>query len=928
MGAGHAATWWGSVTVPFGFAQPWALLLLPLAILAVALGRRRSGGRWRAASALRAATLIMLVLALAGPSVRTAASAVSTIFVVDRSLSISPQERRTEDAFVREALARMRPQDRAGVLIFAGRPLLRVPVDSHPAVDDLGAPLEPDHTDIGAALELALRVLPVEGARRIVVLSDGAENRGDALAAARVVRAAGVTVDAVSLAPAQPEDVLVDALQAPQEAYVGEVYDVRAVLRATVPAQATVTLSRDGVAASTRRVALPVGDTAIAFPDTATREGTIRYRIDVTATPAALSENKHAEALVVVRGQPRVLFVAATGTQLPAWLSRQHLRIDTRTPQEVPADLTGLAAYGSVVLDDVSALDLSQAQQAALRSFVGTAGGGLLAIGGSHSYGVGGYAGTPLEEILPVSMDIRQTLALPTVAIALIIDTSGSMDAFGSELAKEELAKEIGASVIDLLGEHDQIGVITFNQDFQWLVPLTEARQRARILDQISRLKAGGGTILYPPMRSAWEHLRGSPAKIRHVIVLSDGLTDPGDFRGIVAAMAQSKVTLSTVAIGRDADLEFMRNLARWGGGRAYVAKDLYSVPKIFTAEALMAVRSFIVEEPVPLRRLGADPTLVGLSAPPPLRGYVATAAKPAADVALVGPRGEPILATWRYGLGRTAAFTSDDGSRWTSAWASWPDAARFWSQAVRWTLREDALGFRLGAALEEGGASARAVLNARRPDGAPWDGLAVEGAVAAPGGRSSSIALEQTAPGRYEATWPTSSPGTYVLSVTAHSAGATGGARTIGLVVPYSPEYRVPEGNLGLLSRLVETTGGAFLEHPQEAFRPARGTGSREAWPWLSWGAFTLLLAEVSVRRLPALSQRLAQAAGTTAAWVGRTRAQARTGSEEQDRSYDAADRWAVEKAKFAAEDALRAASMEQAARLFIARLRGTKRP
>ena len=916
------------MTGPVAFAHPWALLLLPLGVLAIALGRHRSGVRWRVATALRAATLIMLVLALSGPSVRIAASAVNTVFAVDRSRSIPPEAQRAEDAFVHEALARMHGQDRAGIVTFAGRPLLRVPVDPHPAVDDLGAALEPDRTDIGAALELAMRVLPEVGARRIVVLSDGAENRGDALAAARVVRAAGVTVDAVSLAAARPEEVLVDEVQAPQEVRVGEVYDVRTVLRATVPAQATVTLSRDGVAVSTRRIALPVGDSAVAFPETATREGTIRYRIDVAATPAALDENKHAEALVVVRAEPRVMFVAGAGTQLPAWLSHQHLRIDIRTPDEVPADLSGLAAYGSVVLDDVSALDLSPAQQANLRSFVGTAGGGLLAIGGGHSYGVGGYAGTPLEEILPVSMDIRQTLALPTVAIVLIIDTSGSMDAFGSELAKEELAKEIGASVTDLLGEHDQIGVITFNQDFQWLVPLTEARQRARILDQISRLKAGGGTILYPPMRSAWEHLRGSPAKIRHVIVLSDGLTDPGDFRGIATAMAQNKVTLSTVAIGGDADLELMRNLARWGGGRAYVAKDLYSVPKIFTAEALMAMRSFIVEEPVPLRRLGAGPTLAGLSTPPPLRGYVATVAKPAADVALVGPRGEPILATWRYGLGRIAAFTSDDGSRWTSAWASWSSAARFWSQAVRWTLREETLGLRLEAAEEERGASARAVLDARRPDGGPWDGLTVEGRVATPGGGSRPITLEQTAPGRYEATWPTSSPGAYVLSVTAHGAGAAGGPRTIGLVVPYSPEYRVPEGNPGLLSRLVETTGGAFLEHPQDAFRPARGTGSRETWPWLSWAALAVLLAEVSLRRLPAVSQRLAAAAAAAAAWVGQNRSQAQVGSQEEDRSYDAADRWAVEKAKFAQEDALRAASMEQAARLFIARLRGTKRP
>ncbi len=916
----------GGVIAPVAFEHPWALALVVLVLLAAALGRRRSGIRWRVATVLRAATLGLLVLALSGPLIRIPVTGINVVFAIDRSLSIAPAGRRAQDAFVHEALTQMRPQDRAGVVTFAGRPLLRIPVDTHPAIDDPGPASEPDATDIGSAIDLAVRMLPNEGVRRVVVLSDGAENRGDAVAASRVARQAGVIVDAVPVVLGTSEEVLVESVTAPQDVHVGEVYDVRAVLRATVPADAVVTLSRDGVVQATRRVFLSPGELSVPFSETATQAGIVRYRVDIDASPDTIPENNHGEALVVVRDQPRVLFVAGGPTQLPRWLRGQGLRVDVRTPEEVPAHPAGFAPYRSVVLDDVSALDLSQAQQEGIRAFVDATGGGLVAIGGGHSYGVGGYAGTPLEEALPVTMDVRQTMALPTVAIVLVIDTSGSMDAFGTELAKEELAKEIASSVIDLLGEHDQIGVITFDQEYRWLVPPTEARQRTQVLEQIARLRAGGGTVMYPPLRGAWEFLRRSPAKIRHVIVLSDGLTDPGDFRGIAATMARDKITLSTVAIGKDADVEFMRNLARWGGGRTYVAKDLYSVPKIFTAEALMAVRSFIVEEPAPLMRRGAGPTIVGLGPPPPIRGYVATAPKPSADVAFASPRGDPVLATWRYGLGRAVAVTSDDGLRWTAPWASWSDVARFWSQAVRWTLGDDASGLHLVAALDRGGASGQAVLHARRIDGAPWDGLDVRGEVTTPDGTRATIALEQTAPGRYEGLWPAARPGTYTLTVLARDGQRSAGTRTVGLVVPYSPEYRLPNGNLALLSRVVETTGGAFLSKPEEAFRRGRGSGQRETWPVLSGVAAALLLAEVTVRRLPALGQRLAMVVGAVGHWTGRRRvvSQERAAS---DTAYDAADRWAVDEARFAEEEALRAASMQQAARIFIARLRGTKR-
>ncbi len=893
--------------------RPLVLLFLVGVGLVLALGRRRSGKRWRIATGLRALTLGLLVSALAGPVLRLPAPGTRVLFLVDRSLSITPMGRQFEEAVLREAALRRGPADSMGIVSFGGTPVLVAPLSTREVRTDPGTVPDPDATDIASAIDLGLRVLGTDGARRLVILSDGEATQGDAVAAARVAASSGVTIDAVPVPREDGPEVLVDSVVAPGTVRPGERFDVRVVLRATASAHADIVLRRDGAVVARQRREVSPGALSVSFADRATGPGVLRYDVDVEATPDTLSGNNHGAAVVVVRGRPRVLFVARSPTRLPAWLAGQQVSVAVRPPDAVPSRLADLAPYDAVVLDDIPAPDLARAQQEALGAFVGRMGGGLVSIGGPHSYGVGGYAGTPLEEILPLRMDVRERATLPTVAIVLVIDTSGSMEAFGAELAKEELAKEIASSVIDHLGPHDQIGVLSFDQEYRWLVPLTEARHRARILGEVARLRAGGGTVMYPALAEALRALRASPAKLRHVIVLSDGLTDPGDFRHLAAAMAEQKITLSTVAIGSDADVGFMRHLAEWGGGRSYVAKDLYSIPEIFTTEAFLAVRSYIVEGPTPVQRAGGGaPTLQGLPLPPPVEGYVATVAKPRADVALQSPRRDPLLATWHYGAGRVVAFTSDDGLRWTTPWAAWRGVGRFWSQAVRWTLRAEGRGLYLLASTEHG--IGKAVLEARHPDGSPWDGLALRGEVTFPSGSRQALVFDQTAPGRYEAAWEGRHPGVYTLVVGAEGPEGRVGTQTLGVVVPYSPELRPTGGGPALLAQLVETTGGRFLRDPRDAFRAGRGTVPQEAWPVLASAALAALVADVGVRRLPALGQQLALLGVRLGRFLGDP-ARGRDQRLREDRAYESADRWAAPPPG--------AGSMSEAARVYISRLR-----
>ncbi|MGH6959489.1 MAG: VWA domain-containing protein, partial [Dongiaceae bacterium] len=512
---------------------------------------------------------------------------------------------------------------------------------------------------------------------------------------------------------------------------------------------------------------------------------------------------------------------------------------------------------------------------------------------------------------------MRHRLAIPSMAIVLVLDASGSMGSFGNELAKIELAKETAQSVVDVLGERDLVGVLAFDQSPRWLVPLTPASQRTRILDAVSRIKAGGGTNLHPALVTARDALRRAEAKVKHVIVLSDGQTDPGDFRGLGTAMADERMTISTVAIGRDADLEIMRNVASWGRGRAYAARDLFSIPQIITAEALLATRAYVVEETFTPRIVGAPAVLATLGAIPQLHGYLATAPKPAAEQAVVSHQDDPIVATWTYGLGRAVAITTDARGRWTSGWARWAQAPRFWSQAVRWAMSREVGALDAHADIDAD--RVRVVLDARAGDGTPIIGWDARVAVIGDGGEVARVALSQTRPGWYEAALPLPPAGAYQVTVLAFDGGRPVGRAALPLAVPYSPELRQVGLNRATISHLVEAADARVIATPAEALAPPAvpARRSRPVWPLFAGSALVGFVLEVALRRIPALEHQLGKLVAAAVAFIRRTPPPEQA---VEDAEYAAADRWRIEDP---AEAAARAASMDAAARLYIARLR-----
>ncbi|MBW2255882.1 MAG: VWA domain-containing protein, partial [Deltaproteobacteria bacterium] len=522
--------------------------------------------------------------------------------------------------------------------------------------------------------------------------------------------------------------------------------------------------------------------------------------------------------------------------------------------EAIPQGPSGLRAYQAVILSDVPAYMLSLRQQEALQSYVRDLGRGLVMVGGDRSFGLGGYYRSPIEEALPVSMDIKDKTRFPKLGMVLAMDKSGSMG--GGAGSKLGMAKEAGIQTAELLSDRDMLGVIGFDHAAAWIVPLTEMTNRAEVQDTIASIRVGGGTDIYPAIDRGMRGLQHTDASLKHIIVLSDGMTSPGDFKGLITRARQEQITLTAVAIGTDADRTTMQSFARWGGGNYYLVTDTQSIPAIFTRETLLATRSFLVEEPFQVTRATPSDLLKGMTDAdfPTFGGYVATEAKSRAVVALTTEEEDPmpILVHWRYGLGRSVAFTSDLKTRWSKEWLGTEEYARFWTQVTRWSVGSQLDGdLDVAAEIREG--ELVVTVDAFGPNGGFRNFLEGEARVVAPDLSVRRVEMRQVAPGRYQAVTTVDQDGSWLVGVALQQGDEVVGQAVAEAIQPYSPEYRPRGAGRGVLSEVGRLGGGGVVLDPAQVFRRPRVARHvpHPLWPLLLALAAFLLLADVASRRL-----------------------------------------------------------------------------
>jgi hypothetical protein len=408
----------------------------------------------------------------------------------------------------------------------------------------------------------------------------------------------------------------------------------------------------------------------------------------------------------------------------------------------------------------------------------------------------------------------------------------------------------------------DQIGILAFDAGWHWTVPFRPVGRGEWINDSLSTLRADGGTQLYDAMVEARRAILEKAAAIKHVIVLSDGLSEKADFQALAADLAKARVTVSTVSVGSDADVTLLADLARGGNGRSYIAVDPQLVPQIFTAETLLISRDLLVERTFAPGIAQATGPMRGFSARalPPLRGYVLTYPKPRAELLMTAGE-DPLLVSWRHGLGRVMAFTSDLSGRWGRDWVAWQGLPQWTSQVARATLRriEET---RTRVVFRAEGDAVRVIADVVAADGQFMNLLDLHGKITGPSGKTLEHALPQTAPGRYEGTFTPQERGTHFVTLFAQgSAGeAPAPVTSVSYVASYPGEYRELRPNHAFLSRLARETGGEMLAPEdlaaglQRLYTPARGKAFRgdDGWWALAVLGLMLFLGDLVLRSVP----------------------------------------------------------------------------
>ena len=828
------------------FLRPWGLLALPLggaALFALTRLLPRTGRKARISAILRYGILLLTALAVAGTSVLTENRERAAWLLVD--VSASMDESGAVEA-AREAIRGAENGMRVGVIPFAREAVIESPLRKEQEWERVYSKLNRSGSSLADALKLAAESLPEGAGGGIAVISDGLAD-ADLSALPE-----GVTINTLKLAAEEKRDAQLTSLSVPASLYTGQKYSAVVTVHATGAGEATLLFLQNGSVTETRQVTLRRGENTFAFTCLAEGSGISTYEAQIILAGDQEGHNDRAGAFAAVTGEPRVLIAEGRegeGATLENILRASSIRAVRIPAAQLSASATELWSYDAVSLVNADADELSAEQTRALEEAVRELGVGLAVFGGDASYALGGYRGSVLEELLPVTMDVSGKLNLPSAALVLVIDKSGSMTDAQYGVTRLEVAKEAACKALEVLTERDQAGVIAFDDEGKWVVPVGYVTDAAAMQEQVGTIRPGGGTAFYTPLVMAHQALKPLKAQYKHVIFLTDG--EPGDtgYQDVVRNMAADGITLTTVAVGDGADVRMLRKLADIGGGRAYAAGQFDNLPKIFTKETMMISGAYVQNRTFTPVVAGTEMT--GFAGFPSLDGYLATTLKPLAHVSLISDREDPVLAWWQAGAGKTLAWTSDVSGGWSSRFLTWEDAAAFFAGLVSFVLPSRNTDGVLQAS------DGNLIYRLETPEGA----ASAEASVLHPDGTRETVPMRLVkAPedGEGETVFAGSlemqDPGSRAVHVTVYDAEGNPVAGTDGgLSVPWAEEYDQRTLDLGQLETLSERSGGKAAETAEELLRfPRNGAKTyRELTDFLLSLAALLFLFDIAQRRL-----------------------------------------------------------------------------
>lgn len=823
------------------FDHAW-VLVLALAPVVWAVWEWRATVR-RGALILKAAAFVAIILALAQPRLTFFDTKVAVAILADTSRSVTEQDLQSASEIVSQ-LERSRGRHWTKVIPFARSTRKLMPQDRGKSWNLQYTPGDAGHgTDLEAAIREAIGTLPGGMVRRVVLISDGNENLGSAARATWQAQQLGIPIDTFALAGSPKPDLRVESVSLPSLVFSGERFPIDVIVSAPRRAQARVEVAAEGKTLGLSDVALEPGVNHLRVRASVTTTGAVDLAGKISGT--GLGQARFNEAVTI--RQPRALLISQdpAGTEAHLQKTLESSQFELQLASDVPDRLED---YQLVIFNNRDMESVPQTRKEALEKYV-QEGGGLLWIAGERNvYVENKRRDDPLELALPAKLAPPRTPE--GTCVILIIDKSSSMEG-----KKMELARLAAIGVIENLRPIDQVGVLIFDNSFQWAVPVRRAEDRSLIKRLISGITPDGGTQIAPALTEAYRKILYQNAVYKHIVLLTDGISEEGDSLSLSREASNNRITISTVGLGQDVNRAYLEKIATFAKGKAYFLNEPSGLEQILLKDVMEHTGSTAVEKPVQAVVVKPAEVLdgVGLDSAPPLRGYVRYIAKPTADTILNAADRDPLLVRWQYGLGRAAVFTSDAKSRWAASWLAWSGFDRLWANVARDLLPhaqaseaeavydsssdELVIDYRLGRKVEE-------------PIGIP------DIYVIGPNGFRRPVKVSKVAAGSYRGVVPIGrNQGLFRVRplVESRAFPEIGFYRQEDEMLDYS-------SNEVLLRQIAKSTGGRFQPVIKDVFNAGGRSvpSSMELWPGLLALAVLLNLVELLLRKWPGVLESL----------------------------------------------------------------------
>ncbi|MCM0650311.1 VWA domain-containing protein [Clostridium swellfunianum] len=803
--------------------RPYAFIIIPLAILFIAIMARfmiRMTRKKKVSILIfRVLVFTFLALALAGISIKWTIDTTTTMFVVDASDSTS-MFRETAERFIREALPLKTKKDKTGVITFGSDSLIEQFISKNNTFSKLETKPVGTYTNIENGLTTALSLLPQNNKKRVVLITDGEENEGSAYKIAPSLLEQNIDFKVFKIEKAEGNEVAVESVTIPEKINLGDEFTIVTNITSTLSTSAKVTLYSGRDKRGEQEVQLQKGNNKFVFKDTADAGGFKSYKVVVEPASDTELKNNEYSSFTNVQDKPRILLIedkSGEASELEKMLIASKMDYKKINAAAAPRNIEELNQYKTIITCNVHIDSLNKGFLNAMEPYVKDFAGGFIATGGDEGFILGEYLNSPLEKVLPVYMDMRGKKSIPEMGLVLVIDRSGSMDGGNQHVKKIDLAKDAALKAADTLRDIDEIGVIAFDDQVEWAVKRQKAENRNDIKNKIGNINIRGGTTILPSLAEAYKSLKDSKTKIKHIILLTDGQAENTGYDPLIEKLKQEKITVSTVAVGKDSDTKLLQGIAKKAGGRYYYTDENTNIPRIFAKEIFMAASVYLNEREFTPVLNSNHQILNGVLTEeklPNLFGYVGSSPKETARMILRSDEEDPILSVWQYGLGKTVAWNSDISGKWSRNYINWDKNLKLWQNIINYTVENygDESGH---VEVKNVGSKGEITLETKNAG----EDLSVTAVVMAPDSTNKEIKLNPSSPGKYTGSFDMKETGVYMVNVRQNKGEHVLGAINSAVALQYSPEYKIATQSRSNLDKMLSEMGVSYIKSPSEVF-------------------------------------------------------------------------------------------------------------